>query len=48
MRPLFATAFTLACALGRGTARAIDALRAERGGLRRNDFLDSALPAAAG
>jgi 3-oxoacyl-[acyl-carrier-protein] synthase-1 len=43
MRPLFATAFTLACALGRGTARAIDALRAERGGLRRNDFLDSAL-----
>ncbi|MFY9314718.1 MAG: beta-ketoacyl-ACP synthase [Burkholderiales bacterium] len=43
MRPLFATAFTLACALGRGTAPAIEALRAERGGLRRNDFLDSAL-----
>ena len=43
MRPLFATAFTLACALGRGTAPAIEALRAERGGLRHNDFLDSAL-----
>jgi 3-oxoacyl-[acyl-carrier-protein] synthase-1 len=43
MRPLFATAFTLACALGRGTAQAIEALRAEHSGLRRNDFLDSAL-----
>jgi 3-oxoacyl-[acyl-carrier-protein] synthase-1 len=43
VKPLFATAFSLACALGRGTTQAIEALRAERGGLRRNDFLDSAL-----
>jgi 3-oxoacyl-[acyl-carrier-protein] synthase-1 len=41
--PLFATCFSLASALGRGTAPAIDALRAGRSGLRRNDFGGSAL-----
>ena len=43
MKPLFTTAFTLASSLGRGTAPTIDALREERGGLRRNDFLGSKL-----
>jgi 3-oxoacyl-[acyl-carrier-protein] synthase-1 len=43
VKPLFATAFTLACALGRGTQQAIECLRAERSGLRHNDFLHSAL-----
>ncbi len=43
MKPLFATHFTLASSLGRGTTPAIEALREERGGLRRNDFLDSTL-----
>jgi len=43
VRPLFATAFTLACALGRGTQQAIESLRTERSGLRHNDFLHSAL-----
>ncbi|HLX81955.1 MAG TPA: beta-ketoacyl-[acyl-carrier-protein] synthase family protein [Burkholderiales bacterium] len=43
MKPLYATGFTLASALGRGTAPAFDALRHDRSGLRRNDFLGSAL-----
>ena len=43
MKPLYATGFTLASSLGRGTAPALEALRGERSGLRRNDFLDSAL-----
>ncbi len=43
MKPLFATSFTLASALGRGVQPTIDALRAGRSGLRRNDFLGSAL-----
>ncbi|HTP63305.1 MAG TPA: beta-ketoacyl-[acyl-carrier-protein] synthase family protein [Burkholderiales bacterium] len=43
MKPLFATAFTLSSALGRGAAPAMEALRQERSGLRRNDFLDCKL-----
>lgn len=43
MKPLYAASFTLASALGRGTASALEALRGERSGLRRNDFLDSTL-----
>ncbi|HXC41526.1 MAG TPA: beta-ketoacyl-[acyl-carrier-protein] synthase family protein [Burkholderiales bacterium] len=43
MKPLFATSLSLVSALGRGTAPAFEALRAGRGGLRRNDFLDSTL-----
>lgn len=43
MKPLFTTSFTLTSSLGRGVMPAFDALRQERGGLRRNDFLDSTL-----
>ena len=43
MKPLFTTSFTLTTALGRGNTPAVDALRQQRGGLRRNDFLGSAL-----
>ena len=43
MKPLFATSFSIASALGRGTAPTFEALRAGRGGLRRNDFPGSAL-----
>ena len=43
MNPLFATSLSLVSALGHGTAPAFDALRAGRGGLRRNDFLGSTL-----
>jgi 3-oxoacyl-[acyl-carrier-protein] synthase-1 len=43
LKPLFATSFSLTSALGRGTMPAFAALRAGRGGLRRNDFLDSTL-----
>jgi 3-oxoacyl-[acyl-carrier-protein] synthase-1 len=43
LNPLFATSFSLVSALGRGTAPAFEALREGRGGLRRNDFLDSEL-----
>jgi 3-oxoacyl-[acyl-carrier-protein] synthase-1 len=43
LKPLFTTSLSLVCSLGHGTAPAIEALRAGRGGLRRNDFLDSKL-----
>ena len=43
MKPFFTSAFTLTTALGRGNASALDALRQQRGGLRRNDFLGSTL-----
>ena len=43
MKPLFATAFTLSSALGDGAVPAMEALRQERSGLRRNDFLGSKL-----
>ena len=43
MKPLFATSFTLTTALGHGNAPAVDALRQQRSGLRRNDFLGSVL-----
>ena len=43
MNPLFATQLSLVSALGHGTAPAFEALRAGRGGLRRNDFLGSTL-----
>ena len=43
MKPLFTSSFTLTSSLGRGTTPAFEALREERGGLRRNDFLDNAL-----
>lgn len=43
MRPLYATGFTMASALGVGTTPAIEALREERSGLRLNDFFDSRL-----
>ncbi|MSP98324.1 MAG: beta-ketoacyl-ACP synthase [Betaproteobacteria bacterium] len=43
MNPLFTTSFSLVSSLGRGVAPAFEALRAGRGGLRRNDFLGSTL-----
>lgn len=43
MKPLYATSISLVSALGHGTGSAMAALRAGRGGLRRNDFLDSKL-----
>lgn len=43
MKPLFTTSFSLVSSLGRGATPAFEALRAGRGGLRRNDFLDSTL-----
>jgi 3-oxoacyl-[acyl-carrier-protein] synthase I len=43
LKPLFATSFTLASALGRGLQPTFEALRAGRSGLRRNDFPGSAL-----
>lgn len=38
MAPLAITAYTATTALGRGRAAQLDALRAGRSGLRRNDF----------
>lgn len=43
MPPLAIRAFTATTALGRGLAAQADALRARRGGLRRNDFGDAGL-----
>ncbi len=43
MTPLPITALALASALGHGTGAAAKAMRQGRAGLRRNDFLDSAL-----
>jgi len=43
MAPLPITAIALASALGNGTGAATQAMRHGRSGLRRNDFLDSAL-----
>jgi 3-oxoacyl-[acyl-carrier-protein] synthase-1 len=43
LKPLYATSYSIVSALGRGTAPVIEALRAGKGGLRRNDFLDSTL-----
>ena len=43
MKPLFTTSFSLVSSLGRGAEPAFAALRAGRGGLRRNDFLDSTI-----
>ena len=45
MPPLAIHAYTATTALGRGRAAQADALRARRGGLRRNDFGDAALDA---
>jgi 3-oxoacyl-[acyl-carrier-protein] synthase-1 len=43
MPPLAIRAYTATTALGRGRAAQLDALRARRGGLRRNDFGTAAL-----
>ena len=43
MPPLAISAYTATTALGRGREAQADALRARRGGLRRNDFADAAL-----
>ncbi|MGH8704330.1 MAG: beta-ketoacyl-ACP synthase [Burkholderiales bacterium] len=43
MKPLYIGGLSLVSALGHGTAPAFEALRAGHGGLRRNDFLGSAL-----
>jgi len=43
MPPLAISAYTATTALGRGREAQADALRARRGGLRRNDFSDAAL-----
>lgn len=45
MPPLAIRAYTATTALGRGRAAQADALRARRGGLRRNDFGDAVLEA---
>lgn len=44
MPPVAIRAFTATTALGRGLEAQADALRARRGGLRRNDFGDAPLP----
>ena len=41
--PLAVTAFTASCAAGNGRAALLDALRARRSGLARNDFTDAPL-----
>jgi 3-oxoacyl-[acyl-carrier-protein] synthase-1 len=42
MMRAYVTHMTLTTALGRGNAATLDALRSRRGGLARNDFIDSA------
>jgi len=44
LTPLYITGLAIASALGEGTAPTVAALREGRSGLRRNDFLDCALP----